>query len=591
MQSINLLTQTNSINKNKNIYLNNVQQTNNYDIKSNKSLSSDSTFLELLYPFEGMLHRICSGGPACNPDGSPSKLRVSWKRSEDIKKIKIEFSKDNGLTWSIIGSDIDATLSGYEFETSVKFISNNCKIRLTDIDNTENVVENEGNFSIVSLEWVDMSTSENNVIKGGTSQTISWKQAGLDSLKIEYSTNSDRRKRYLITESAPADVPYIWNVPNLDADDVFIILSHPVKSGVYVSSQFTDYYKILRYLNVSLSADSVIIQKPSYINLLFHALDENGLGEVGLQNDDLIVMENNQLISPSESFMQFGKSEQLDFTMRTVLTLDNSFSLSQNDLDVIKEAAKDFVRKKDTNQQIAIYTFSENVNLLRDFTTDTTLLIQAINGVNRGFPSTNLYGSIITSLSKWEDSYSLSSIEHGTLVVFTDGDDTQASSTLQQVLDARGAKRIITIGLGNDLNTEVLQTIGNGGYFRAANASELNVIFNEIQENLIQFTKSFYWLNYISPKRGPNTHELKVSINGNENSSLNSSMQVEFNSDGFYSVYFGIVINPDPLNPIGIDSLEIKANIPTELKIQIPFSFNSPNIIASTNNGESFTFF
>jgi hypothetical protein len=103
-----------------------------------------------------------------------------------------------------------------------------------------------------------------------------------------------------------------------------------------------------------------------------------------------------------------------------------------------------------TAQQLfAVYEFSENPILLQDFTDDISLLTAAVNRIELGYPSTNLYGSIIEGVSQWEDIYSSEEVQQGYLIILTDGSDTQGSHTLSEALDARGSKKIYTVGMGD----------------------------------------------------------------------------------------------------------------------------------------------
>ena len=63
-----------------------------------------------------------------------------------------------------------------------------------------------------------------------------------------------------------------------------------------------------------------------------------------------------------------------------------------------------------------------------------------------GYPTTNLYGAVITGAGRWTDQFSSSSIVQGAMIVFTDGSDTQGSYTLNQALSAVGGKRVYTVG-------------------------------------------------------------------------------------------------------------------------------------------------
>lgn len=193
--------------------------------------------------------------------------------------------------------------------------------------------------------------------------------------------------------------------------------------------------------------------------------------------------------------------------------------------------------------------------MLQDFTTDTLKLQQAINSIALGYPSTNLYGSIITALSRWTDQFTLNQLTQGSLIVFTDGNDTQGSSTLNAVVTARGSKKIYMIGLGNEISPEVLNQISYPStYISISKANELEETFNQIQADIVRYSNSFYWLNYMSPKRS-GTHTLAVSTSGNTNLSATGTASGSFSAEGFQSVNSGVYVNISDTKLYGVDSV------------------------------------
>ncbi|MBU2494574.1 MAG: VWA domain-containing protein [Bacteroidetes bacterium] len=299
-----------------------------------------------------------------------------------------------------------------------------------------------------------------------------------------------------------------------------------------------------------LNAFEISAEQPNYVNLLFQVLDLSGKGVTNLSTSDFEVFENGEPISPFESQLIISKRDQNEnYLQRTVLMLDNSTSLDQNDLDEIKKAAINFVNNLTSNHEVAVYKFSQDPVLIVDFTDNKGLLIAAINSLSPGFPTTNLYGAIVVGASRWTDSFSLNRILKGSMIVFTDGKDTQGSSSLDQARTATQNKIVYTVGLGVDVDPDILELIGTAGFVSIANADELSQVFIEINNEIILTSDSFYWLRYSSPKRGNNNHRLQVRITGNP---INSIIEKEFNSGSFYSASPGLYINPSKDRPEGI---------------------------------------
>lgn len=317
---------------------------------------------------------------------------------------------------------------------------------------------------------------------------------------------------------------------------------------------------------------------PSYINVMFQVTDMRDSGIANLQASDFMVYEDSMPFSPTESFPVIRKRENIPYTLKTVLLLDNSLSVGDN-LDEIKSAAVTLINNISRKQEFAIYKFSETTELIIDFTRDVPALTEAINSIELGGPTTNLYGAIITGVERWTDYYSLDSIQQGFMIALTDGSDTQHSHTLEEALDAREERRIYTIGLGPEIDPSVLNELGNVGNFVIDDVSDVVEKFNEIQHKIISWANSFYWLNYMSPTRGDLEHTFKLAIVDNENRRSTGYIEEIFSSNGFFSVEYGLYINATSDIPYGISSFEIKSDSTITLEATTYLPPNLPQYI------------
>lgn len=330
-------------------------------------------------------------------------------------------------------------------------------------------------------------------------------------------------------------------------------------------------YKIVEYGEVSQNT-----QKPCFINIMFQVTDMQGNGVSSLTTEDFEVLENGEPVSPTESAMQIRKQGVIPYTLKTVLLIDNSYSVGDR-LSEIKNAARSLVLKKLENQEIAIFVFSENPVLITDFTTNTSELVQAIDNIELGYASTNLYGSIAEAVAMWDDYYNTDGIQQGFLVAFTDGSDTQGTSTLEEALAARGTKKTYMVGLGDEIEPNVLEQLGNAGSYSINNVSELADKFEEIQDDMAEFASSFYWMNYMTPKRGDNEHTLRLSIENNSNTGKDSYLEGTFNSKGFTSVTQGVFVNSTETNPYGVDEVDMGSGDTVTLEASTYLGMNPPD--------------
>ena len=75
---------------------------------------------------------------------------------------------------------------------------------------------------------------------------------------------------------------------------------------------------------------------PSIVSVLFQASDQYGNAIAGLQTPDFQVLEDNEAVSETETSLSIVPHEELPFSLRTILMVDNSSSILPADLDRIK---------------------------------------------------------------------------------------------------------------------------------------------------------------------------------------------------------------------------------------------------------------
>ena len=92
---------------------------------------------------------------------------------------------------------------------------------------------------------------------------------------------------------------------------------------------------------------------------------------------------------------------------------------------------------------------------------------------NLAFPPPTCTVVLSPEQRRWADIFTTTQVQQGFLVILTDGSDTQGSYTLSEALTARGNKNVYTIGLGNEIDPDVLRELGNAGFFQIADVSKL----------------------------------------------------------------------------------------------------------------------
>jgi uncharacterized repeat protein (TIGR02543 family) len=300
--------------------------------------------------------------------------------------------------------------------------------------------------------------------------------------------------------------------------------------------------------NYTMTGYSIATKKPAFVDVLTSIKDDDGKGADYLEDQDFVITEDGSPISV-ESHRYIRKMDAIPFKIKTVLMLDNSSSLGYDSIELIKQAAVELVRSKNEKQEIAVYSFSDNAVLIRDFTANVGELVESISKIELGSSSTNLYQSYITGVNKLPAEYSSQdSIQKCFFVMLSDGDETRQQFTTYLQADAitaRGNKTAYMIGLGQDLDAVRLTNLASSSasYFNAANIGDVKRIFLQIQNDIMREANSFYNLTYLSAKRD-GTVSLRLAVDENQNTSSSGYYQANFTCTGFKDPYAGVYLNP-----------------------------------------------
>lgn len=293
---------------------------------------------------------------------------------------------------------------------------------------------------------------------------------------------------------------------------------------------------------------------PGKVSILFKVSDTDGNPISGLTANQFTIYEQGRnddcfnTISSSESLARISSNSQV-FATNTLLVLDLSNSVLSSSLEELKIASSSFVDNvmpavEVESVKMAIYWFDgENeLHLLNDLTSSIEELKASIDGITDDIsndPSTDLYGAVIKSTDiatdLLNDSTQGDKIGAASIVIFTDGTD-QASRFTQQaaqekVDEADPNISFFTIGLGTEIDTQVLMDIGKTFSVFATNKEELETTFNDISTRVAERANSFYLFEYCSPKRdGSGENNLAIQVT---DGSKQGAVQTKFDATGF----------------------------------------------------------
>ncbi|MCE7994585.1 MAG: VWA domain-containing protein [Roseivirga sp.] len=301
-------------------------------------------------------------------------------------------------------------------------------------------------------------------------------------------------------------------------------------------------------LNVNI--ENQFVNLPSNVSVFFQVTDAAGNGQAGLSAGDFNIYENGSLVSEFEAVRKIQPNERIfDYNIMLLLDLSGSVLGSEN-LTSLKQAANGFVDEVLPHEgassagaiKMEVWWFdgSENIKLLQPATDSRADLTGAIAGINANMSSdnsTNLYGAVIQGVEvasqRLSQTRQLDEIGSSAVVIFTDGTDQANRASKGQAIEAvRNADRDIafyTIGLGGEIDENVLGEIGKTSFVSAVNIGELLNSFREIGDLINNRANSFYLLEYCSPKRSGNNQLTIEVVRG----SLKGSATANFDASNF----------------------------------------------------------
>ena len=295
---------------------------------------------------------------------------------------------------------------------------------------------------------------------------------------------------------------------------------------------------------------------PSVISIMFQATDNFGNAIADLQTSDFIVLEDDEPVSAAETSLAIVPHEQLPFSIRTVVMIDVSSSISPSDLEKTKAAVRGMITNAEgqsillPQQEFALYSFDDTVSLLQDFTSNTNILVDTLENIQPAvaITPTDFNGAVITGTSRIENTFDLEQISQGNVIIITDGTDTAARNTFRDALDSVNGKSVYTLGVGDEISESTLQQIGTSGTFALRNFEQLASVLRSINQQVVDSANSFYFLHYASPKRGAegaesSIHNIRLAVANNANRSGTSAITDQFDSTDFSNVQAEVIIS------------------------------------------------
>ncbi|MDZ7317025.1 MAG: PA14 domain-containing protein [candidate division KSB1 bacterium] len=340
-----------------------------------------------------------------------------------------------------------------------------------------------------------------------------------------------------------------------------------------------------------LKKHAIIEQLPDFVVTLFTVTDMDRKGVTFLTVDRFQVIEQNQPIDLLKANAFLLKRADLNYTLKTRIIIDNN---QGSNLELLKKGAVEFIKKMDYQQQIAVYTLSDKLNKIIDFTNNQANLIAAVEGITEGNAAFDLYGAVLEAYREDKEEYTADNIIQNSVVLFIDSNDTVGSYPIDVIKYATIDRQIYTVGYGSNLNSSDLSQVGVKSFYQATTEAAFLQNAVKAQSMLVRYADSFYWLSYRSAKRNAKGHTLKITVAGNLNTGEGSEIIGTFDSESFVDVANGLYVNWSYSNPQGINLLLVQVNNKRTIQVlsmgggKVPsfsYSLSDPNVVTLVPGG------
>ncbi|NIA09608.1 MAG: hypothetical protein GWP10_07740, partial [Nitrospiraceae bacterium] len=164
---------------------------------------------------------------------SGRKYYITWKWNGTFSKVDIQFSVDNGATWSYIANN--ASNNG-NYEWTIPTVnSGNCLVKISNTQNAA-VYNISNKFAILPQQITITSPNANDTLLAGRKYYITWRTKGIfNQANIWYSLNGGQDWNVMAT-NVTNNGYYEWQLPESPSQNVNIKIGNSSQPSVFAIS-------------------------------------------------------------------------------------------------------------------------------------------------------------------------------------------------------------------------------------------------------------------------------------------------------------------------------------------------------------------
>ena len=164
-----------------------------------------------------------------------------------VRKVKLEYSTDNGSTWKLIADSIDADKGSYTWNPPYLY-SVKCKVRVSDSFDKDVIDESDGVFTIAKPAVKVISPNGGEEWKEAELHSIKWSSSYVDNVKIEYSVDGGSTWIVIVNTISANPQSYSWLIPQLNSSQCRVRITDVNK--IETSDESDQDFKISTLVNV-----------------------------------------------------------------------------------------------------------------------------------------------------------------------------------------------------------------------------------------------------------------------------------------------------------------------------------------------------
>ena len=182
--------------------------------------------------------------------------------------------------------------------------------------------------------------------------------------------------------------------------------------------------------------DEVIKIVTDLVTLTATVADKNGRYRADLKQSDFTVYED----GAKQELAYFNTGDRVPMSLGIIF--DTSGSM-EDKIEGVRDAVEHFVKGVSPNDEIFLIRFSDDANIVRDFTSDKKQILRAVESLNP-HGGTALYDAITLGLQKIRQGKN----KKRALLLLTDGNDNESVTDLQTALSLAKSSEVIIYALG-----------------------------------------------------------------------------------------------------------------------------------------------